>query len=104
MIKVVFTYRTKTEHLPALMAKLQASADPKFYSTPTNLGLGISERRLGDETEIVLDIYYASREDYEARTAFERSQAAWNDIWFHPANQHRELSVEVFDVMKTPEI
>ncbi len=98
MIKVVFTYRTKHEDLPELMAKFGQSADPKFASDVSNVKIDRFSRREGESTYIVLDIYYHSEEDYHARTAFERSQADWNTIWFSSENKHEEVSVEVFDV------
>lgn len=55
---------------------------------------------MNDETELVLDIYYASEADYQQRTAFERSLPEWNAIWFNPANKHREVSVVVLDVLQ----
>ncbi|WP_353542292.1 hypothetical protein [Deinococcus xinjiangensis] len=47
-----------------------------------------------------MDIYYESVQDYKKRTALERSQAAWNDIWFAPNRKHREVSVEVFEFLR----
>ncbi len=98
MIKVVFTYKTKTEDLPELMHKFSQSADPKFHSEVGNIKIERFKRIVGEYTYIVLDIYYNSEEDYNARTAFERSQSAWNGIWFNPKNKHEEVSVEIFDV------
>lgn len=100
MIKVVFTYRTRTADLPELMQKLQQSADPRFDSTPSNTGISLFQRAVGDETELVLDIYYDNEADYEQRTRFERSLPEWNEIWFDPAKKHREVSVTVLDVLK----
>ncbi len=99
MIKVVFTYRTKTADLQELMDKFRQSVDPKFKSEPGNIKIERFRRVDGDYTYIVLDIYYRSVEDYNVRTAFERSQPDWNKIWFSPDNKHREVSVEIFEVL-----
>ncbi|WP_217177164.1 hypothetical protein [Listeria fleischmannii] len=48
---------------------------------------------------MVLDIYYATKEAYETRTAFERSQPEWNAIWFSEDNKHEEVSVQLFEVL-----
>lgn len=99
MVKVVYTYRTKTADLAELMAKFAQSADPKFDSTPTNVKIEMFQRVAGDDTIIVLDIYYASLADFHARHAFESQNADWQAIWFDENNKHQEISVEVFDCL-----
>lgn len=99
MIKVVFTYQTKTSDLPELMEKFQQSASSEFNGIVNNLGINQFKRSEGDQTIVVLDIYYESLSDYDERTIYERSLDAWNDIWFNPTNKHKELSVEVFEVL-----
>lgn len=80
MIKVVFTYTTKNEYLPELMHKFQASADPKFNSTPSSTDIKMYKQANDTTTTIILDIFYHSLADYETRTAFERRQEEWNAI------------------------
>lgn len=100
MIKVVFTYKTKKADLPELMAKFAQSAkEPEFQSAVSNSKIEMFQRTEVENVYVVLDIYYHSREDYEARTAFERSLPKWNAIWFSPEKKHEEVSVEVFDVL-----
>ncbi|MCO6017958.1 hypothetical protein CKN86_07975 [Carnobacterium divergens] len=99
MIKVVFTYQTKTSDLPELMEKFQQSASSEFNGIVNNLGINQFKRSKGDQTVVVLDIYYETLSDYDERTTYERSLDAWNDIWFNPTNKHKELSVEVFEVL-----
>lgn len=100
MIKVVFTYKTKKENIDELMQKFQLSSDEKFNSTPSNIGISMFKREVNDFIYIVLDIYYNSIEDYQKRTNFERSQDAWNEIWFNKNIKHEEVSVEIFEVLK----
>ncbi|MCE4957293.1 hypothetical protein [Macrococcoides caseolyticum] len=97
MIKVVFTYTTKNEHLPALMDKFNASKDPKFNSDVTNTGIRMYKQSNDTTTTIVLDIFYNTIADYEARTAFERSQADWHAIWFADDIKHTLESVEIYE-------
>ncbi len=100
MIKVVFTYRTKEKDLPELMAKFaESGSNPEFHSEVSNQKIEMFKRTDGDDVYIVLDIYYASKEDYEVRTAFERSKPRWNAIWFSDNLKHEEVSVEIFDVI-----
>ncbi|TDM49184.1 hypothetical protein ETI06_06440 [Macrococcoides goetzii] len=99
MIKVVFTYTTKNEYLPELMHKFQASADPKFNSTPSSTDIKMYRQTNDTTTTIVLDIFYNSIADYEARTAFERSQEDWNDIWFAVDIKHTLESVEIYECL-----
>lgn len=101
MIKVVFTYKVTKKDLPELMNKFAESAkNPKFQSEVSNTKIEMFQRVDGEDVYVVLDIYYHSREDYQKRTAFERSIAEWNEIWFSPDNKHEEVSVEIFDVLK----
>ncbi len=100
MIKVVFTYKTKKENLNELMEKFQLSASEEFNSSPSNVGIEMSKREDGNDVYVVLDIYYNSRQEYEQRDAFEKSQKKWNEIWFNECNSHTEVSVLVFDVLK----
>lgn len=100
MIKVTFTYKTKIADLDELMNKFMLSADKKFASDPSNIGIEMSRRDEGDYVFIVLDIYYNTLEDYKNRTKYERSLDEWNDIWFNENNKHEEVSVEVFDILK----
>lgn len=99
MIKVVYTYKTKTCHLDELMAKFAQSADEQFDSTPTNIKIELSRRDEGDDTYMRLDIYYQSMEDYLARKAQEESWEAWQAIWFNPNNRHEEVSVDIYHVL-----
>lgn len=99
MIKVVFTYKTKTVDFPQLQEKLALSADPKFTSSVSNVKINLFSRVEDQDTILVLDIYYNSVEEYQARTEFERSQDDWNNIWFNPNNKHTQVSVEIFDVL-----
>lgn len=99
MIKVVYKYKTKTSDLDELKEKFALSADPKFSSDVKNIKIEMFSRIDGDETIIVLDIYYDSLEDYETRSKFEGSLSEWNDIWFNPNNKHTEESVEVLNVL-----
>lgn len=98
MIKVVFTYRTKTANLDELLAKFIASGAAEFNSEPSNVGIDRMMREDGDDTVVVLTIAYNSMSDYEARTDFERSQENWNNIWFNENNKHIEESVVVYEV------
>lgn len=99
MIKVVFTYTTKNEYLPELMNKFQASADPKFNSTPSSTDIKMYKQANDTTTTIVLDIFYNSIADYEARTAFERRQEDWNAIWFADDIKHMLESVEIYECL-----
>lgn len=100
MIKVVFTYKTKKEDLPELMNKFQQSSASKFHSEPSNTGISMYKREEDEFTFIILDVFYNSVEDYHIRTAFERSQDEWNEIWFSSDIKHEEVSVEIFDVLR----
>ncbi len=100
MIKVVFTYKTKKEDIDQLMEKFVLSADEKFTSNPSNIGIDMFKKEDEEHVFIVLDIYYNSIEDYEQRTKFERSLTEWNNIWFNSNNKHEEVSVEVFEVIR----
>lgn len=99
MIKVVFTYVTEQRYVDELLHKFQQSASPEFDSEVTNTGLHLYRKEEGGLVYFILDIFYHSKEDYAARTAFERSQTAWNDIWFNDNNHHTLQSVEVLDVL-----
>ncbi|MFV2029628.1 hypothetical protein [Neisseria sp. S1] len=101
MIKVVYTYRTKTEDLNELMEKFARSALPQFDSQPNNLKIEMSRRDEGRDTYIRLDIYYNCIEDYQVRNRQERSWPQWQEIWFNPDNKHTEVSVEVYEVLHT---
>lgn len=100
MIKVEFIYKTQTKDLEKLMEKFQLSADPKFASTPSNIGIDMFKQEEAEVTYIILDIYYNNKAEYEARTKFERSLTEWNNIWFNKANKHEEVSVKVFEVLR----
>ncbi|EIA19081.1 hypothetical protein [Listeria fleischmannii] len=100
MIKVVFTYKTKKQDLPELMAKFaESGSNPKFHSEVSNEKIEMFKRTEGEDVYMVLDIYYATKEAYETRTAFERSQPEWNAIWFSEDNKHEEVSVQLFEVL-----
>lgn len=99
MIKVVFTYVTEQQYIEELMNKFQQSADPKFNSAVTNTGIHLYRKEEGNLVYFILDIFYDSFEDYETRTAFERSQDEWNEIWFNDNNHHTLQSIEVLDVL-----
>lgn len=99
MIKIVFTYETHVNDLNELFHKFQASGASEFNSDVNNEGIQMFKKVDGDIVTIVLDIYYRSVEDYEARTAFERSQPKWNEIWFSDAIKHTLKSVEVFECL-----
>lgn len=99
MIKVVFTYTTPNEYIPELMQKFKASADPKFSSSPSSNDIKMYKQSNDTTTTIVLDIFYNSIEDYEARTQFERSQDDWNNIWFAEDIQHTLESVEIYECL-----
>lgn len=100
MIKVVFTYKTHKDNLNELMEKFAESAsNPKFISDVTNKKIDMFKREDGNNVYIVLDIYYDSINDYNARTEFERGLDEWNNIWFSTENKHEEISVEVFDIL-----
>lgn len=101
MIKVVYTYRTKTADLDELMDKFSRSAAPQFDSQPNNLKIEMSRRDEGGDTYILLDIYYNCIEDYQARLKQEQSWAQWQEIWFGSENKHTEVSVEVYEVLRT---
>lgn len=100
MIRVEFIYRTKEENLEELMDKFQLSSAEKFASVPSNIGIDMFEKRDKDYVYIILDIYYASIEDYEKRTEYERSLSEWNDIWFNKNNKHEEVSVITHKVLR----
>jgi len=97
MIKAVFRYTTKTKDLPELMGKFGQSVDPKFASEVTNTKIELFQREEGDTTIISLEIYYNNEDEYNQRTAFERAQTEWQEIWFGPNNKHTLESVEIFN-------
>lgn len=99
MIKVVYTYRTKTQDLEALFTKFKQSTDERFYTAIDHVRLEKFRRDVLDDTYIVLDIYYSSLEDFKIRKAFEEANPDWCEIWFNPLNKHEEVSVEVFEVI-----
>jgi hypothetical protein len=99
MIKVVFRYTTKTKDLPELMAKFGQSADSKFASEVTNTKIELFQREEDGITIISLEIYYNNVDEYNQRTAFERTQKEWQEIWFNPDNKHTLESVEIFNCM-----
>lgn len=99
MIKVVFTYTTKNEYLPELMHKFQASADPKFNSTPSSTDIKMYKQANDTTITIILDIFYHSLADYEIRTAFEHRQEEWNAIWFAVDTKHTLESVEIYECL-----
>lgn len=101
MIKVVFTYRTKTEHVSELFEKFSKSANPKFKTEVQNKGIEMFRRDEGKDTYIVLEIYYTSEAEYQLRTKEERSFPEWNEIWFNEKNKHEEVSVQVFEVIRS---
>lgn len=98
MIRVDFLYRLKTQDLPLMLEKFKASGDQKFSSSPSNIKMEMGFREIEDKTDISLNIYYKSRRDYEKRTQFERSQKAWNDIWFKEKDIFEEVSVNIYDI------
>ncbi len=98
MIRADFLYRVQTAHLPVMMEKFQKSANPKFDSTPTNTRIEMAFREHGEWTDISLNIYYHSYQDYEARTAYERSQPEWNEIWFSEDDVFELVSLNVYEV------
>lgn len=99
MIKVVFTYKTKSEDLDELLNKFKHSAHRSFDSEVSNTGISMYKRVENEDTYIVLDIFYNNIEEYKIRTDFERSNEKWCDIWFNKNNKHIEVSVEIFEVM-----
>lgn len=99
MIKVIFKYKTKKKYEEELLKRFSLSADEKFQSNPSNLGIEMSKQSDGKFIIFQLDIYYNSIKDYEDRTKFERSHKEWNDIWFDK-NNHELISTEVFEIIK----
>ncbi|QBO36307.1 hypothetical protein EQG49_07475 [Periweissella cryptocerci] len=86
MLKAEFIYRFKTIDTPIMNAKFAESASAQFESpegVANNIGMEFAERMEGSETVINLSIYYKDRADYESRTAFERAQTRWLEIWFN---------------------
>lgn len=81
------------------MHKFQVSADPKFNSTPSSTDIKMYRQTYDTTTTIELDIFYNSIADYEARTAFERSQEDWNAIWFAVDTKHTLESVEIYECL-----
>ncbi|EHJ55638.1 hypothetical protein HMPREF9318_01916 [Streptococcus urinalis FB127-CNA-2] len=98
MIRVDFLYRVKTINKEQLLAKFAESADPKFDSQLTNTKIEMAFLEHNDYTDISLNIYYQTIEDYQERTAFERSQADWNAIWFQENDVFELVSTKVYQL------
>lgn len=99
MIKVVYTYQTKSEHLAELMEKFKLSAGKQFETEIDNVKIEMFKQVKADDVYIILDIYYNNIEEYQIRKQFEENNAEWQKIWFAPDNKHIEVSVELMEVM-----
>lgn len=95
-----FTYRIQPGRMDEFRAKLKAAADPRFNSPQMPQAIRFWRSVVpgpGIDT-LVLDIEYPNLAAYGARTDFERSQAAWADIWGSQADAPEELlSVELLE-------
>ncbi|MGG0174903.1 hypothetical protein [Gottfriedia acidiceleris] len=96
MITVLFEYKFEKKFLEDFKSRLKKSAHPKFHSEPSNIGMNFMQREDEQYYYINLFIKYRSKEEYEERTRFERSQVEWNETWFSKDITHELLSVTIW--------
>jgi hypothetical protein len=79
----IFTYEVKPGRMDDFMAKLRQAGDPRFASKvmPKSFRLFRSTVPGPDTGPLIMMIEYDDMAAYEARTAFENSNAEWKKLF-----------------------
>lgn len=95
-----FRYAVKPDRMNDFMAILSRAASPEFDSTVMPSAVRLMKRTDTDDNELLLMIDYADEASYLARTSYERSNAAWQELFFSADDPpHELLSVELYQSM-----
>lgn len=96
-VLAIFTYDVKPGRVEEFMTKLAAAASPKFDSEA--MPQAVRLYRAADQ--FVLHIEYENMAVYEARTAFEKSNAEWQELFAAKADSPESLvSVQLLTEIK----
>jgi hypothetical protein len=79
------------------MQKFKQSASGEFKTEICNTGIKMYQKIESDYTFIILDIFYNSMSDYQARHKYESNNKKWQEIWFSKNNVHTQVSVELLE-------
>lgn len=95
-----YRYAVNPDQMDDFMAILSRAASPEFDSAAMPSAVRLMKRTDTDDNELLLIIDYVDEATYLARTAYERSNAAWQELFFSTDNPpHELLSVELYQSM-----